>query len=422
MSTVAISLEHLLKEFLRVRQFSHQLCQPLATEDYVIQSMPDASPTKWHLAHTTWFFETFILKEFLPNYQSAFPGYHFILNSYYNTLGERHARPKRGLLSRPTVKEVYEYRAAIDAEMTALLAKGDTDRPEQLVEFLLLGLHHEQQHQELIVTDFKHALLENPLEVIYRNRPTGQSGPVGELTWTSFKEGLYEIGFGGSGFSFDNEGPRHRQFLESFQLANRLVTNGEYLKFMESNGYGDPRWWLSAGFSTVQSEGWKSPLYWRQNGHSWIQRSLAGEHEIDLSEPVCHLSYFEADAYARWAGARLPSEAEWEIAANSQAIEGNFAENGRLHPAAQSNSKQTQMFGDVWEWTHSNYTAYPGFQPAEGAVGEYNGKFMCNQYVLRGGSCATPESHIRPSYRNFFPSDTRWQFSGVRLARGPVNA
>lgn len=422
MPTAAISLEHLLTEFTRVRQFSHQLCQPLATEDYVIQSMPDASPTKWHLAHTTWFFETFILKEFLPNYQSAFPGYHFILNSYYNALGERHARPKRGLLSRPTVKEVYEYRAAIDAEINALISKGETDRPEQLAEFLVLGLHHEQQHQELMVTDFKHALLENPLEVIYQTRATGQSRSVGELSWTSFKEGLYEIGFGGTGFSFDNEGPRHRQFLENFQLADRLVTNGEYLKFMDSGGYTDPRWWLSAGFSTVQSEGWKAPLYWKHNGNAWIQRSLAGEHEIDHSEPVCHLSYFEADAYARWAGARLPSEAEWEVAATSQLVQGNFAESGRLHPVAQSNPKQTQMFGDVWEWTHSNYTAYPGFQPAEGAVGEYNGKFMCNQYVLRGGSCATPESHIRPSYRNFFPSDARWQFSGIRLARGPVNA
>jgi ergothioneine biosynthesis protein EgtB len=422
MPTVAISLEHLLEEFTRVRQFSHHLCQPLATEDYVVQSMADASPTKWHLAHTTWFFETFILKEFLPNYQSAFPGYHFILNSYYNALGERHARPKRGLLSRPTVKEVYEYRAAIDAEITALLAKGEIDRPKELAEFLTLGLHHEQQHQELMVTDFKHALMENPLEVVYRKRPTGQSGSVGELTWTSYKEGLYEIGFGGSGFSFDNEGPRHRQFLENFQLANRLVTNGEYLQFMQSAGYADPRWWLSAGFSTVQTEGWKAPLYWKQNGNSWIQRSLAGEHEIDLSEPVCHLSYFEADAYARWAGARLPSEAEWEVAAALQSIQGNFAEGGRLHPVAQSDPKHTQMFGDVWEWTHSNYTAYPGFQPAEGAVGEYNGKFMCNQYVLRGGSCATPQSHIRPSYRNFFPSDARWQFSGIRLARGPIHA
>jgi ergothioneine biosynthesis protein EgtB len=421
MPSIAVSLEHLLQEFERVRQFSHHLCQPLATEDYVVQSMPDASPTKWHLAHTTWFFETFILKEFLPDYQSAFPGYHYILNSYYNSLGERHARPKRGLLTRPTVQEVYEYRAAIDAEVTSLLSKCNTDRPEQLAEFLILGLHHEQQHQELIVTDFKHALMQNPLEVVYRKRTTGQSPPLKELSWTSFKEGIYEIGFQGSSFSFDNEGPRHRQFLENFQLADRLITNGEYLKFMNSGGYADPRWWLSAGFNTAQSEGWDAPLYWLRNAHCWVQRSLAGEHEINLSEPVCHVSYFEADAYARWAGARLPSEAEWEVAANSKAIEGNFAESGRLHPAAQVEPKQSQMFGDVWEWTHSNYTAYPGYRPAEGALGEYNGKFMCNQYVLRGGSCATPQSHIRPSYRNFFPSDARWQFSGIRLARGPIN-
>lgn len=416
--------EFLLERFRAVRQFSHKICEPLAVEDYVLQSMPDASPTKWHLAHTTWFFETFLLAQAIPSYESVHPQYNFLFNSYYNAVGERHARPKRGLLSRPTVAEVFQFRASVDQALEAWLSEASPEQLQQFEAVFFLGLHHEQQHQELMVTDIKHALMQNPLEVIYR--PSSDEGHqvAAPMGWQRFEEGVYTVGYQGPDFYFDNEGPIHRQFLSSFELATRPATNGDYLEFIQAGGYRDPRWWLSAGFATLQSQNWDSPLYWECIEGTWFERTLAGRKPLDLQAPVCHISYFEADAYARWAGGRLPTEAEWEVAAQGLDCQGHFAESLRFQPRVAADHSETaenalvQMFGDVWEWTCSSYSAYPGYTTAEGALGEYNGKFMCNQYVLRGGSCATPQSHIRPSYRNFFPTDARWQFSGVRLARG----
>jgi len=418
-TTISSPSSALADAYSTVRSFSHQLCKPLAVEDYVIQSMPDASPTKWHLAHTSWFFETFVLKSVRPDYRSLHPQYDFLFNSYYNAVGERHCRPKRGLLSRPTVAEVYAYREYVDGHMLEWLKTASVEQVKAVAAIVELGLNHEQQHQELIVTDLKHALMENPLDVVFHSGSPDPAEPLPPLSWVRFEEGVYQVGYEGPGFSFDNEGPVHKQFLAGFELATRPVSNGEFLEFMQSGGYREPRWWLSAGFSWVQAQGLEAPLYWVHTPEGWVQRGLAGRQPVVLEEPVCHISYFEADAYARWAGARLPSEAEWEVAARTVALEGNFAESLRLRPCARSGQGLIQMFGDVWEWTQSSYSAYPGYAPAEGALGEYNGKFMCNQYVLRGGSCATPQSHIRASYRNFFPADARWQFSGLRLARGP---
>jgi len=414
-----------------VRRFTEKLCETLAVEDYVIQSMPDASPTKWHLAHTSWFFETFILSPEQPDYRPFHRRFGYLFNSYYNAVGERHSRPHRGLLSRPTVEEVYHYRAHVDRHMLHLLNDSDACRLHALAPRLELGLHHEQQHQELILTDIKHALSCNPLKPAYlegRGQESGVRGqaetrPSRPAEWKAYAEGLHWIGHDGPGFAFDNETPRHRVFLQPFQLASDLVTNGEYRAFMEDGGYTRPELWLSDGWNAVNARGWNAPLYWeKQNGRRWLM-TLSGMREVDEAEPVCHVSYYEADAYARWAGARLPGEAEWEVTSAEAPIEGNFAESGRLHPApagavARAASPR-QLFGDVWEWTSSAYSPYPGFRPLEGALGEYNGKFMCSQMVLRGGSCATPQSHIRASYRNFFPPDARWQFTGLRLARDP---
>ena len=415
------SNQYFVEQYQKVRHFSEQLCEPLVTEDYVIQSMPDVSPTKWHLAHVSWFFETFLLSPALPDYQSLHPQYAYLFNSYYNTLGERHCRPKRGLISRPTVKETYEYRRYVDEHVLELLEKIDERQLAELAPIMTLGLNHEQQHQELMVTDIKHVLSCNPLSPTYRARtPTGASN-ITPLEWVSFPEGLYWIGHEGSGFAFDNEGPRHRQFVQSFQLASRLVTNGEYLEFMEDGGYDNPLLWLSEGWATVRAEEWQAPLYWEQRDGRWWMMTLSGVREVDKAEPVCHVSYFEADAYARWADARLPTEAEWEVAAQEAPVEGNFVESGLYHPAplnaSTTDGKLAQMYGDVWEWTQSSYAPYPNFRPGPGAIGEYNGKFMCNQYVLRGGSCATSLSHIRSTYRNFFPANAQWQFMGIRLAK-----
>ena len=415
------SNQYFVEQYQKVRRFSEQLCEPLVTEDYVIQSMPDVSPTKWHLAHVSWFFETFLLSPALPDYQSLHPQYAYLFNSYYNTLGERHCRPKRGLISRPTVKETYEYRRYVDEHVLDLLEKIDERQLAELAPIMILGLNHEQQHQELMVTDIKHVLSCNPLSPTYRARtPTGASN-ITPLEWVSFPEGLYWIGHEGSGFAFDNEGPRHRQFVQSFQLASRLVTNGEYLEFMEDGGYDNPLLWLSEGWATVRAEEWRAPLYWEQRDGRWWMMTLSGLREVDKAEPVCHVSYFEADAYARWADARLPTEAEWEVAAQEVPVEGHFVESGLYHPAplnaSTTNGKLAQMYGDVWEWTQSSYAPYPNFRPGPGAIGEYNGKFMCNQYVLRGGSCATSLSHIRSTYRNFFPANAQWQFMGIRLAK-----
>ena len=421
LSAQSASRESFIEQYQRVRRFTEHLCEPLVTEDYVIQSMPDVSPTKWHIAHVTWFWETFLLLPALPGYQSLHPQYAYLFNSYYNTLGQRHCRPKRGLISRPTVEETYAYRRYVDEHVLDLVEQLDEGQLTALAPIMTLGLHHEQQHQELMVTDIKHVFSCNPLYPSYVDRvPTGTSR-VPPVEWVSFPEGVYWIGHEGEGFAFDNEGPWHRQFLQSFQLASRLVTNGEYLAFMEDGGYETPLLWLSEGWATVQQEEWKAPLYWEKRDGRWWMMTLSGLREVDLAEPVCHVSYFEADAYARWAYARLPTEAEWEVAAHDVPVEGNFVESGLYHPAplnaASTVGKLAQMYGDVWQWTQSSYAPYPNFKPGPGAVGEYNGKFMCNQYVLRGGSCATSRSHTRSTYRNFFPTNAQWQFMGIRLAK-----
>lgn len=401
-----------------VRAWTEHLTAPLAPEDLVIQSMPDASPAKWHLAHTSWFFETFVLKPALPGYQSPHPQYDFLFNSYYNAVGERHCRAKRGLISRPTVAETFAYRAHVDREMMRLIEALDSAVWEKFEPIVTLGLHHEQQHQELLLTDIKHVFGENPLLPAYRGRAVGRKTDAPTLTWQNFDEGVREIGWNGDGFAFDNEGPRHKEFVPAFALASRLVTNGEFLAFMADGGYERPEFWLSAGWGAAQAGGWRAPFYWEQRDGQWQQFTLSGLRPVVENEPVCHLSLFEADACAQWAGARLPTEAEWEIASETVPMDGPFVEAEHFHPSAASKTDSlTQMFGDVWQWTRSQYEPYPGYKPAPGALGEYNGKFMCNQFVLRGGSCATPRSHMRRTYRNFFPPDARWQFTGLRLAK-----
>jgi ergothioneine biosynthesis protein EgtB len=409
--------------YIAVREQTERLCEPLATEDYVVQSMDDVSPTKWHLAHTSWFFETFLLKPHLPGYRELDPAYAFLFNSYYTQAGERHCRAQRGYISRPTVADVFAYRHHVDAAMERLIEQMDDG--SGIAALLDLGLNHEQQHQELMLTDIKHVFSVNPLRPVYREQAPRPSHPARELEWVSFDGGLHEIGHDGSGFSYDNETPRHRVFVEPFRLASHLVTNGEYSAFMEDGGYARPELWLSMGWAAVQENGWTEPFYWEQRDGEWWLFTLSGIRRLEPDQPVCHLSYFEADAFARWRGARLPTEAEWEIAAAADAATAapadadNFVDDGAYHPlpARRPNgSGLQQMFGDAWEWTQSQYSPYPGYRPAAGAIGEYNGKFMCNQFVLRGGSCATPRSHMRRTYRNFFPPDATWQFTGVRLA------
>ncbi len=406
----------LLDDYQQVRQLSQQLCQPLATEDYVIQSMADVSPPKWHLAHTTWFFETFLLIPHLAGYEVFHPQFGYLFNSYYEAVGERHPRPQRGLLSRPTVEEVYQYRAYVDEAMRSLLSSKSGD--SQLEALIILGLHHEQQHQELLLTDIKHILAYNPLRPAYQPAlitSLRESNPTKEQ-WLDYPGGLYSIGNQDGEFAFDNESPRHQVYLQDYYLAARPVTNGEYLEFITAGGYNKPQYWLSEGWTTIQSEKWQAPLYWQKIGGSWWVMTLAGMRPIEQDEPVCHISFYEADAYAHFRGKRLPTEAEWEVAASQVLIKGNFLETGRLHPAAATGiTRPDQIFGDVWEWTQSAYLPYPGYQNPEGAIGEYNGKFMCNQMVLRGGSCVTSQSHIRSTYRNFFPASARWQFTGIRL-------
>jgi ergothioneine biosynthesis protein EgtB len=400
--------------FAHTRALSRAICEPLEIEDFVVQSMPDASPVKWHLAHTSWFFEHFILKPHLPDYQALDPKYEFLFNSYYQSVGPMHQRPSRGLLTRPTVRDVFRYREHVDEHMTELLLQRADD--EQISALTTLGMHHEQQHQELTLTDLKHALSCNPLLPAYRVRPIadvpGVSGPMG---FQNFEGGIREIGADGHEFCFDNELPRHRVLLEPYALGDRLVTNAEYLEFVRDGGYRRPEFWLSDGWATVNSAGWTRPMYWDESLAA--EFTLAGTQPIDPAAPVSHLSFYEADAYARWVGARLPTEAEWELAAASLPVAGNLLDLMRLHPQSPSDAGMTQMFGDVWEWTASPYIGYPGYSPLPGSLGEYNGKFMCNQWVLRGGSCVTPASHIRASYRNFFAPHTRWQFAGLRLAR-----
>ncbi len=410
------SSANLLNNYLQVRRASDRICQPLATEDYIIQSMPDVSPPKWHLAHTTWFFETFLLVPYLPGYKVFHPQFGYLFNSYYEAIGARHPRSDRGLLSRPTVASVYEYREYVDTAMTQLI-ESILPHPE-LVSSIVLGLHHEQQHQELLLTDIKHILGTNPLHPIYRvpnvDRSSSNSRQYRTHQWLEYPSGLVSIGHDRDSFAFDNESPRHQVYLQEYRLADRLVTNGEYLEFIQASGYQQPQHWLAEGWMTVQTQQWRSPLYWEQIDGQWWVMTLGGLCQIDEHEPVCHVSFYEADAYASWRGYRLPTEAEWEVAATQVPPTGNFCNRDLLHPAPSNNSYQ--FFGDVWEWTQSAYLPYPGFRVADGAIGEYNGKFMSNQMVLRGGSCVTPEDHIRSTYRNFFPASTRWQFTGIRLA------
>ena len=406
--------EDLARRYHLVRARTRSLVAPLEPEDCVVQSMPDASPTRWHLAHTSWFFETFVLGRALEGYAPFHPGYEHLFNSYYESVGRPFPRAARGHLSRPTVSEVLEYREYVDARLVELLAGGVSAEHRAVVE---LGLHHEEQHQELILTDIKHALAQNPLHPSYRpgESPARRAAP--ELGWARYEAGLCSIGHDGDGFGYDNEGPRHRRYVNPYRLGTRLVTNEEYARFVADGGYSRPELWLAEGFAVAQERGWEAPLYWSRENERWFQFTLAGRRPLVPSEPVCHVSYFEADAFARWSDARLPTEEEWENAAADVAVEGNLLESDELHPRTAAREGLTQLYGDVWEWTSSSYAAYPGYRPMEGALGEYNGKFMCNQYVLRGGSCATPRGHIRATYRNFFPAGARWQFSGVRLAR-----
>ncbi|MCL4801164.1 MAG: ergothioneine biosynthesis protein EgtB [Burkholderiales bacterium] len=405
--------------FRAVRAATERLAAPLSAEDCALQSMPDASPVKWHLGHTTWFFETMVLEKAEAGFRPLRPEYRVLFNSYYVAVGPRHPRPQRGMLSRPSLDEVRAYRRDVDERMIRLLERGVAPEVDALIE---LGLHHEQQHQELIVTDLKHLLSLNPLNPAYRadcGAPDG--GPAAPaLRWHGFAAGVREIGHEGADFCFDNETPRHRVLLGAFELASRPVTNAEYLAFLADGGYSRPELWLADGWDARSKEGWDAPAYWEgSRDGAWRVFTLGGLRPVTPDEPVCHVSYYEADAYARWAGARLPSEAEWEVAAAGLPTDGHFAESGRFHPAAAPDvrTRPAQLFGDVWEWTQSPYGGYPGFKPAAGAVGEYNGKFMANQLVLRGGSCATPADHIRATYRNFFYPYHRWQFMGLRLAR-----
>ncbi|HEY4758348.1 MAG TPA: ergothioneine biosynthesis protein EgtB [Chthoniobacterales bacterium] len=410
--------EALLARYHDVRDFSKLLVRDLEPEDCVVQSIPDVSPTKWHLAHTTWFFETFVLKKFLAGYIPAIPEYAFLFNSYYNAAGTMHRRDLRGLISRPTVTESFRYRENIDRQMEDLVGSAADELINEIEPIIVLGLHHEQQHQELLVTDIKHVFAQNPLHPVFRKRAERRAESPPPICFIDFDETIATMGHDGRGFSYDNEGPQHRALVPKFSLGSRLITCGEYQHFIDAGGYERPELWLSLGWTTVNEQRWNAPLYWEKRDGAWWHFTLSGFRPVDQNEPVTHVSYFEADAFANFSGARLPTEFEWELAAQGEPIEGNFVEAERFHPtSAPPGDCLTQMFGDVWEWTRSSYSPYPGYRAAPGALGEYNGKFMCNQYVLRGGSCATSQSHIRPTYRNFFQPEKRWQFTGIRLAR-----
>jgi len=418
----------LADEFTRVRSTTEWLAEPLGAEDQTVQSMPDVSPTKWHRAHVTWFFETFVLVPHAPGYRPYDPAFEYLFNSYYEAVGPRHPRAERGFVSRPSVGEVMAYRQVVDDAMRSFLEGEVSDDVAALVQ---LGLHHEQQHQELLLMDIKHVLSRNPMRVAYRPPaapPTPPSAPPAPAGWVDVEGGLVEVGHGGDGFAYDNEGPRHRVWLEPYRLADRLVTCGEWAEFMADDGYRRPELWLSDGWAAVQAQGWTSPLYWRRgdldhgDGDApWSRFGLMGPRPVSPDEPVCHVSHYEADAFATWAGARLPTEFEWEHAVASTGSASDAGHRLAWHPrpvaaADAGPGPVRQWCGEVWQWTASPYVAYPGFRPAAGAVGEYNGKFMSNQMVLRGGACITPEGHTRATYRNFFPPGARWAFSGVRLA------
>lgn len=425
--------EQVLADFVAVRSFSEKLCQPLSTEDFNLQAIAETSPAKWHLAHTSWFFETFILKKFHSDFAPFNSRYEYLFNSYYNSIGEQFPRPQRGLLSRPSVEEVYQYRQFVTQKISDLvnqLSAQEHNQLSQVLSLIRLGINHEQQHQELLLTDLKYNLFQNLLHPAYRE--TGKSSaydlPVKPIKWIQFDSELVSIGtdikdeaIKQDSFAYDNEVPKHKFYRHQFLVASRLITNGEYLAFIEEGGYQDPQYWLSDGWDAVRKHQWQAPLYWFKKNGDWFVYTLNGVKAINLNQPVAHVSYYEADAFARWSDARLLTEQEWESITNEQSVEkdiSNFVENDVLHPIPSKGfDGLQQMYGDVWEWTSSAYSAYPGFKRAAGAVGEYNGKFMCNQYVLRGGSCVTSRSHIRKTYRNFFYPDARWQFSGIRLAR-----
>lgn len=404
-------------DYIRVRQRSEDLCRPLEIEDYGIQTMASTSPPKWHLAHTSWFFETLLLKPLLTGYREFHPLFAHLFNSYYETLGSFHPRAERGYLSRPTVSDVYRYREYVDNHMALLLSNDNNEQRDEIIRRTVLGLNHEQQHQELLLTDIKHNFANNPLQPIYRvtqSLPPAQAEPV---NWVQYQGGIMEIGYAGNRFAYDNEMPRHKVYINDFSLASRPVTNGEYIEFIDAGAYLEPELWLSDGWKIVTEEQWQAPLYWQLIDGDWWYMTLGGLQRIDLHAPVCHVSHYEAAAFARWRGKRLPSEGEWELAAAGLPICGNFCESGQLQPVAgDGEGPLLQMYGDVWEWTQSAYTAYPGYRQVQGTLGEYNGKFMSGQMVLRGGSCVTAADHIRASYRNYFPSHERWQFSGFRLA------
>lgn len=426
-ASVKIDRDDVLRAFRQTRQTTHRLCEPLSAEDMTVQVAEIASPTKWHLAHTTWFFETFILKRFEPGFEPYDPCFPLLFNSYYTRLGERHPRDRRGLLTRPGIGEVFAFRDTVDDRLARLLGSCDgADLPE-IVRFIRLGMEHERQHQELLITDIKLLLSENPIQPAYEQRDPEPSPPAERLEWARTSEGIVEIGrpiaCDWDDFAHDNEAPRHRVFLEPFELASRPITNAEFLEFIEAGGYDSQLLWLDDGWSTVQREGWRRPLYWRREvDGSWSEFTLFGRRPLDLHAPATHLSFYEADAFARWAGARLPTEHEWEAAASEHwdraAATGGFLESGDLHPRVGAPDLPLRgLAGSAWQWTRSAYEPYPGYAPPGGAEGEYNGKFMCNQIVLRGGSCVTPRDSVRVTYRNFFYPDARWQFTGVRLAR-----
>jgi ergothioneine biosynthesis protein EgtB len=407
------------RRYVDLRQQTEALVTPLSAEDQTVQSMPDASPTKWHRAHTSWFFETFLLLPYLEGYRAFDPAFGYLFNSYYEAAGPHHPRTKRGLLSRPGIAEIARYRVHVDQAIERLIATLDDTQWADAAPLFELGLNHEEQHQELILIDIKNALSLNPLEPAYQAPSPRRLAAAAPLLWVEFPGGLRQIGHDGQGFAFDNEGPRHRVWLEPFRLAGRPTTCGEYLAFVADDGYRRPEFWLSDGWAKVLEEGWTAPLYWREDQSGWTLFSLGGRRPLDPAEPVCHVSFYEADAFARWSGKRLPTETEWEVAAaeTGGALTGNLLQRGLWHPQpAPAGERLQQMIGDVWEWTASPYLAYPGFRPTAGPVGEYNGKFMSNQMVLRGGAAVTPDGHVRVTYRNFFAPSSRWAFSGIRLA------